>query len=145
MRIALGTFLFLITGLSGSVAGRDAAMVLEPTRLHLGKAGQWEWDSFKDRPVDAERFERRFQAKANRDEQTLSIWQRDVKLVWPVKLNGVKLGTLVSSEPAMELLLAIPPATLRDGENVLTIEPPPNLDDVEIGPVSIAAMPMRQV
>ncbi len=119
--------------------------VLESKRLHLGRAGQFEWESFKDVKVDAERFERRFEAVMNASEQTLRIWQHDVKLSWPVLLNGRKLGTLVNAETAMESLLAIPPGAFRDGENVLTIEPPSGLDDVEVGPVIITAKPMQEL
>lgn len=126
-------------------SGAEARIVLEAGRLHLGKPGEWEWDWFKDRAVDTERFERKFEAKANTAEQTLSIWQRDVKQSWPVKLNGVKLGTLVNAGTAMEVMLAIPPGTLRDGENVLTVEPPPVLDDIELGPVSLMSQPLRDV
>ena len=118
---------------------------MEAKRLHLGKAGQFEWEVFKDRAVDAERLERRFEAKANAKEQTLRLWQRDVKLTWPVLLNGRKLGTLVTAETAMESLLTIPARALRDGENVLTIEAPPSLDDIEVGPVFIAAKPMTEL
>jgi len=120
-------------------------LTVEAKRLHLGKAGQFEWEAFKDRAVDAERLERRFEAKANATEQTLRLWQRDVKLTWPVQLNGRKLGTLVMAETAMESLLAIPAGALRDGENVLMIEAPPSLDDIEVGPVFIAAKPMTEV
>jgi hypothetical protein len=120
-------------------------LTVEAKRLHLGKAGQFEWEAFKDRAVDAERLERRFEAKANATEQTLRLWQRDVKLTWPVLLNGRKLGTLVTAEAAMDSLLTIPAGALRDGENVLTIEAPPNLDDIEVGPVFIAAKPMTEV
>lgn len=120
-------------------------LTVEAKRLHLGKAGQLEWEAFKDRAVDAERIERRFEAKANATEQTLRLWQRDVKLTWPVLLNGRKLGTLVTAETAMESLLKIPAGTLLDGENVLTIEAPPSLDDIEVGPVFIAAKPMTEV
>lgn len=130
--------------LSAVAAGGDAT-VLEPRRLHLGKAGQWEWDSFKDRAVDAERIELRFQAKANPAEHTLRIWQRGVKLSWPVKLNGQKLGALVTDEAAMENVLAIAPGVLRDGENVLIVEPPQSLDDIEAGPISIVAKAVGDV
>ncbi|MDP1589192.1 MAG: CehA/McbA family metallohydrolase [Prosthecobacter sp.] len=120
-------------------------LTLETKRLHLGRAGQYEWESFKDRVVDAERFERRFEAKANAEEHTLRIWQRDVKLTWPVLLNGRKLGTLVTAQTALESLLVIPAGALRDGENVLTMEPPTNLDDIKVGPVFIAARAMKEV
>ena len=118
---------------------------MEAKRLHLGKAGQFEWEAFKNRAVDAERLEVRFEAKVNATEQTLRLWQRDVKLTWPVLLNGRKLGALVTAETAMESLLAVPAGALRDGENVLMIEAPPSLDDIEVGPVFIAAKPMIEV
>lgn len=145
MRFLLGACLgFLVV--APAIAERpDPETALEPNRLHVGREGQWEWDSFKDRAVDAERFERKFQAQANAAEQTLRIWQRDVKLNWPVKLNGFKLGTLTAAATAMETVLAIPPGVLKQGENVLTVEPPTNLDDIEIGPVSIVAKPVRDV
>ena len=120
-------------------------VTVEARRLHLGKPGQFEWEMFKDYAVDAERWERRFESKTNATEQALRIWQRDVKLTWPVLLNGRKLGTLVTAETAMESLLTIPAGALRDGENVLTVEAPPGLDDIELGPVFIAAKPMAEV
>lgn len=119
-----------------------ADIMLESKRLHLGKVGQFEWESFKDRAVDAERLERRFEAKANTVEHTLHIWQRDVKLMWPVMLNGKRLGTLTTAETAMESVIVIPPGALRDGENVLIIDAPSNLDDIEVGPVSVATEPV---
>ncbi len=138
MRLILMGCLFLI-----SFSARADDLVLQAKRLHLGRAGQFEWDSFKDRVVDAERFEKRFEAKSNAIEHTLRIWQRDVKQTWPVLLNGRKLGSLVNAETAMESVLAIPAGALHDGENVLTIEAPSSLDDIEIGPVSIAARPVQ--
>ncbi|MBB5035125.1 CehA/McbA family metallohydrolase [Prosthecobacter vanneervenii] len=113
-------------------------VIVVPGKLHLGKPGQFEWEEFKDRAVDAERLEKHFEARANTSEQTLRIWQRDVKLGWPVFLNGKKLGALVTAETAMESLLAIPPGTLQDGNNLLVIEAPTALDDIEAGPVIIA-------
>ncbi len=120
-------------------------LTVDARRLHLGRTGQFEWEAFKDRAVDAERLEVRFEAKVNATEQTLRLWQRDVKLTWPVLLNGRKLGALVTAETAMESLLAIPAGALRDGQNVLSIEAPPGLDDIEVGPVFIAAKPMTEV
>ncbi|MEQ1859021.1 MAG: CehA/McbA family metallohydrolase [Chthoniobacteraceae bacterium] len=128
-----------------AVPAMAADLVLESRRLHLGKAGQWEWDSFKDRAVDAERIELRFQSNANAAEQTLSIWQRDVKLSWPVLLNSRKIGALATSRSAMEILLPIAPGMLRDGENVLIVEAPPVLDDIEVGPIAITPKPVNEV
>ncbi|MDB6007520.1 MAG: hypothetical protein JWR15_4507, partial [Prosthecobacter sp.] len=116
-------------------------LTLEPKRLHLGKPGQYEWEDYKDRSVDAERLELRFEGKANLVEHTLRIWQRDVKLRWTVMLNGRKLGTLTTAETAQECVMAVPSGALREGENVLVIEAPGGLDDIEVGPVILMGKP----
>ncbi len=130
--------------LSASLAVFGQDVTLETRRLHLGKPGQFEWEVFKDRPVDAERLELRFQAKPNAVEHTLRIWQRDVKLGWPVMLNGRKIGSLTTTETALECVLPVPAGALRDGENVLIIEAPPALDDIEVGPVFLDARPVNE-
>ena len=121
-----------------------AEAVLEPRRLHLGRAGAYEWEEFKNRPVDGERFSVQFKAKPNAGEQTLRLWQSNVKLTWTVRLNGQRLGTLTPSETPQECLLALPPGSLREGDNKLVIEPPPGLlDDIELGPVILDDRPLR--
>ncbi|MFM2165685.1 MAG: hypothetical protein RIS79_56, partial [Verrucomicrobiota bacterium] len=110
-------------------------IVLEPKRLHLGKPGQFEWSIYEGRVVDAERLERRFEAPANAQPVYLRVWQKDVKLGWPVFLNDKKLGSLTTAETALECILKVPAGTLKDGENVLRIEAPLALDDIEVGPV----------
>lgn len=134
-------FLFLLFVTAQTFASET---LLEPRRLHLGKPGAWEWEEYKDRPVDAERLELRFSATANSTEHTLRIWQKQVKLNWPVLLNGKKFGILTTAEAAMETLFAIPAGGLKDGENTLLIEAPPNLDDIEMGPISIVSDPVKE-
>lgn len=134
-------FLFLLFVTAQTFASET---LLEPRRLHLGKPGAWEWEEYKDRPVDAERLELRFRANTNSTEHTLRIWQKQVKLNWPVLLNGTKIGILTTAETAMETLFAIPAGGLKDGENTLLIEAPPNLDDIEMGPISIVSDPVKE-
>ncbi|MGV3661271.1 MAG: CehA/McbA family metallohydrolase [Prosthecobacter sp.] len=133
----------LLLAVSSSVSGGQEH-TLEPRRLHLGKPGQFEWDIFKDRPVDAERLEIRFQAKANTVEHTLRIWQRDVKLGWPVLLNNRRIGSLTTAETAQECVLPLPAGFLRDGENVLTIGAVTGLDDIEVGPIILVDKPVAE-
>jgi hypothetical protein len=118
-------------------------LCLESRRLQLGRDGQFEWDFHKDRKVDAGRLELHFQAHANAGECTLRIWQRDVKLAWPVLLNGRRLGSLTHAEPAQECVLAVPAGTLREGENQLIIEAHQALDDIEVGPVFLELCPLN--
>lgn len=135
----------LLLAAFGCTALTAEELTLEPRRLHLGKPGQHEWESFKERKVDAERLEVRFQAKANAAERTLRIWQREVKLGWPVFLNGRRLGALVTAEAAQECVLPVPPGALREGENVLLIDAAPTLDDIEVGPVILTMKPVADV
>lgn len=120
-----------------------AETLLETRALHLGRAGAHEWEEFKDRPLDGERFSVRFTSRANAGEQTLRLWQSNVKLTWTVRLNGQRLGTLTPSETPQECLLALPPGSLREGDNELVVEPPPGLpDDIELGPVILDDRPV---
>lgn len=122
----------------------SAETVLEARRLHLGRPGAYEWEEFKDRPVDGERFSIQFKAKANPGEQTLRLRQSNVKLTWTIRLNGERLGTLTPSETPQECLLALPPGRLREGDNELVVEPPPGLlDDIELGPVILDDRPVQ--
>lgn len=125
-----------------SVVAQPGETVLESRHLHLGRPGQWEWTEYKDRPVDAEMLELRFQGHKNVVENTLLIWQKNVKLSWPVTLNGRKLGRLTTSESALETVVGVPPGALVEGENVLRVEAPPALDDIEIGPLKLIASPV---
>ena len=118
-------------------------LVLESRRLHLGKPGQYEWDEFKDRKVDGGHLELRFTSKPNTGEHTLRIGQSNVKLNWPVKLNGRKLGILTTAETSLESVLALPPGALVEGENTLLIEAPETLDDIEVGPVILESQSVK--
>jgi hypothetical protein len=117
---------------------------LEARTLHLGRPGSYEWEEFKDRPVDGERFSVQFRTKANLGEQTLRLRQSNVKLTWVVRLNGKRLGALTPSETPQECLLALPPGGLIEGDNELVVEPPPGmLDDIELGPVILDDRPVQ--
>ncbi|MBK8036397.1 MAG: CehA/McbA family metallohydrolase [Verrucomicrobiaceae bacterium] len=118
-------------------------LILEARTLHLGRPGSYEWEEFKDRPVDGEKLERRFLAAGNTTEQALRLWHSNVKLNWTVKLNGKRLGILTTAETSMETVLAIPPGMLVEGENILTLYAPPSLDDIEIGPVILTPEPVK--
>ena len=140
MRLAVS--LGLLVSLVGVEASHAEPTLIQTKRVHLGKAGQFEWEIFKTHPVEAERLEVRFDAKANPTEHTLQIWQSDVKQTWPVLLNGRRLGSLTLAETPLECVLAVPGGALRDGENSLVIEAPGQLDDIEVGPVILNSQPV---
>lgn len=90
---------------------------------------------------DAAELVVRFNAAANAGEHTLRMRQRDVKQTWRVRLNGATLGTLVPDENEIVAAWAVPPRTLKEGENELrvTCEPGANdaPDDVTVGDVEL--------
>jgi hypothetical protein len=136
-------FLSFLLLVAAAFSAHAADVILEARTLHLGRPGSYEWEEFKDRPVDGEKLERRFQAAANATEQTLRLWHSNVKLNWTVKLNGKRLGILTTAETPMETVLAIAPGLLVEGENILTLDAPPSLDDIEIGPVLLTPEPVK--
>ncbi len=125
-----------------AAAPHDSALPLSDKTLHLGRPGQHEWEIYRDRPVDGEKLTLTFQSQTNATEHTLCLWQKDVKLTWPVLLNGRRLGALVTAEPAQETRLVIAPGMLREGENVLEIASPNGLDDIEVGSIRILPEPL---
>lgn len=123
-------------------------MILEAQLVHLRSSTLREWSDY---PEMAEASERkiRFQAMKNEAEQTLRLRQEGVKQTWRVRLNDQRLGELVADEKDQLLYLAVPPGTLKTGENVLRIEPinpkPTTSDDVRVGQIALDPRPRKEV
>src|SRR5438093_10880766 len=81
-----------------SSSAAEPRRVIEPRFYYLGAGGDPEWQEFEGKTPRGRRLEVRFDAKANTNENTLFIRQRDVKLDWSVELNGSKLAKLFTSE-----------------------------------------------
>src|SRR5262245_29296526 len=104
-----------------SVCASGQLRVLDSNRYHLGVAGKPEWQWFEGQTPLSNRLDIHFAAQSNSHEATLFIRQEDVKLDWPVQLNGRKLGNLFLMEEPLVHALAVPSGFLRDGDNVLTV------------------------
>jgi hypothetical protein len=134
----------MLVMLVACVGQAQAQSVIDEGRHHLGTAGQPEWREFADSAPEGRGLEVTFQGQANASESTLLVRQRDVKLDWDVRLNGKRIGRLHSMEAALVHALAVPPGTLRDGENRLTIGPPAGVDDVVIEGLYLDPRPLRE-
>jgi hypothetical protein len=134
----------LIAGASSLViqAAEMPKRVLKSGRTHLRSGAQAEWDEFKSRKPVGPKFEIRFNARRNEKEQTLLIEQDDVKQEWPVRLNGTNIGKLFLMEAPLVWALPVPARRLVDGENILTIVPPKENDDIIVGPVYLDTRPV---
>jgi hypothetical protein len=121
-----------------------AQLVIDARTHHLGTPGKPEWQEFAASAPEGRSLELRFAAQANAGERTLLIRQRDVKLAWDIRLNERAVGRLVPMEIPLVHALALPAASLREGENLLVIGPPPGDDDVVIEGVTLDPRPLRQ-
>ncbi len=111
--------------------------VIDGRQYHLGTPGFPEWREFEGKTPHGRQLDLKFDATPNQSEATLLIRQRNVKLVWPVLLNGRTLGQLETMETELIRALAIPPGFLRDGDNVLSIMPPKGIDDIVVSDIRL--------
>jgi hypothetical protein len=100
---------------------------------HLGVAGDPEWEEFRGAAAEGPRFEFVFKVENNTNDWTITLRQRDVKLNWGVQLNGKAFTNLFLSEDDLVNAWVVKPEWLREGTNTLTITPPKERDDIEVG------------
>jgi hypothetical protein len=121
---------------------------IHPKLLHLRNEPEREWSSFPEK-AESTRLECRFEASANKTEQALRIRQQDVKQVWRILLNDKPLGELIRDEADITWYLPIPPAALKDGQNILRIEAKggakPVADDIRVGELRLETRAVRDV
>lgn len=141
-------FLFFVFALTGAMqaASEPGRRGLDAARHHLGVAGLPEWQEFEGSTPHGRQLDVSFSAVANARENTLFIWQRNVKTTWNVLLNGRKLGVLEALAQPLVLALPIPAGLLKDGENRLSIVRPPSpmLDDIVVGEIALDPRPRAE-
>ncbi len=118
------------------VAPDPRLTLIEPDVVRIGPETR-EWTDERFFPVAGPKYEKTFTAVANFGPRLLSIRQEGVKRNWGIFLNDRKLGTLVPDETTLEHLAEVPAGTLRDGDNVLRLEPAKEADDIVIGPIAL--------
>ena len=138
-------FLFFGSVLLSAADAPTTARILTPRLHHLRLGPKLEWDDFPKK-AEGSKLLLRFQAEANKGEQTLMLRQQDVRQTWRVLLNGKELGRLPPDENDMVIALPIPPGRLLAGENVLAIEQVGNVvDDIRVGEIVLDERPPSQV
>ena len=141
-RISL-TLGIVILGMSLDAAPlRDPVVrILDARKHHLGFEGEREWADLDGQEPEGRSLQIEFEGRVNTQPATLFIRQRDVKLKWPVLLNGRKLGTLDLIEYPEVATLSIPAGALRDGANSLSILSPEAPDDIFIEQIALDGRP----
>lgn len=137
-------FAGLLLGALANQPATGAPLVLNTQRLHLGNPDAPEWEWFAAQKPDARRLDIRFNAHPSGHEAALFIRQDDVRQDWFVELNGRRLGKLFLMEADLVHAIAIGPGALREGENVLSLLPPKENDDIVIQQIEIVECPLNE-
>jgi len=132
---AIATLISLLFTVKAAVPIR----ILDSKVYHLGTPGFPEWEEFEKSKPHGRRLDVKFNAEANKAEQTLLIHQRQVKFRWSVLLNNQRIGSLLSNDSKLVHKITVPPNKLRDGENTLSIVAPKATDDIEVGPIQLSS------
>jgi hypothetical protein len=125
--------------------GLSQSIEIDSEHYHLRSGTVAEWEEFADKTPASNRLDLRFNAQKNRSEATLLIQQYNIKLEWPVQINGQKIGTLFLMEDPLISNYRVPAGVLKDGENTLSIIPPKENDDIVVGEFRIVDGPIQRV
>jgi hypothetical protein len=139
------SFVACLLALGACAAPEKAWKSLDFKVYQLGSPDKPEWLEFaKERPHGRD-LAHSFLGEVNEAEQTLLVWQDNVKLAWTVSVNGKKLGQLALYEFPVITAFALPAGTLKAGDNTLAIAAPKVVDDILVGMVRIDPRPLSQV
>ena len=140
----LGPLFALFLLMAPPCRSEAALRTLDRAQYHLRSGDEPEWAEFIGKIPRGRRLDLSFTGASNRTESTLLIRQSDVKLDWPVELNGKRLGKLFLLEQPLVWSLRIPPAGLREGSNTLSILPPKENDDILVSDFKLDERALEQ-
>lgn len=129
---------------SGALAqSTSQGRVLESKARHLGDTVVKDWPETTAEP-EGLKLELRFDARSNPAEVVLAIQQRDVSSPWKLRLNDQLVATLKRNGEPRLFYYPVPPGTLRNGQNTLTIDSG-GTDDIVVGPIALHDRPLAEV
>jgi hypothetical protein len=140
--VSFGTVCLVAFAIASSAAV-PALRTLDARRYHLRSGTNAEWEEFSASQPFGRRLDIAFEATTNATEQTLFLWQDDVKLDWRIDLNGKRIGSLFLMESPLNFALRLPPGSLRAGSNMLSIVPPGENDDIRAGELRLSPQPLE--
>lgn len=143
-RVRFRALVFLAT-LAGTIPTVAGEQVLTAKMHHLRSGSVREWTDFPEQAEGAE-LRLTFPSPANVAEQTLRLRHRDVKQTWKVRVNDREIGRLPADEDSMVTFWALPPGTLKDGDNTLLVSSEDRQsDDIMIGDARLDDRPRADV
>ncbi|MEQ8635936.1 CehA/McbA family metallohydrolase [Gimesia maris] len=120
-------------------------LIITEQLVHLRHSGDREWATFPEQAQGKELL-LRFKAESNSGETALFLRQQDVKQTWNIELNGKIQGKLVRQEQDQQLLIPVPPETLKTGVNELRIYQSGKItpDDIRVGEIVLLTDPASE-
>jgi hypothetical protein len=139
---------FFLSLLAASVALNSFAqptnIAVEPGVFHVGDKSVSSFPQASRRP-NGPRLERAFESQSNPDEWTLRLRQQNVTDDWGVEINGQPIARLNIASADRLAHFSIPPGTLMDGTNTLTIVPRGVTNDILVSQIEIIPQRMRDL
>lgn len=133
----------ILSCLAITMVAHSQTRSIDNRMYHLRTGVKAEWKNFNGRPQ--QNFSLHFTARYNKNEQTFSIRQVDVRQTWIVELNDIELGHLQEDESDMLSYFSIMPGTLKNGTNELRIWQRDTIpDDIQAGEFILADIPTAQ-
>lgn len=125
-------------------AAGDGARTLDESIHHLGDDALPAWGEFAK--PEGTRLDLDFDARANGEEWALEVAQRRVSDHWTLALNGRAISQLKRTRDRLETCVyAVPPGSVIDGRNTLTVSGANPRDDLLVGRFRLYTRSLRRV
>ena len=137
-------FLSLILVTAAPAFSQATNILVAPGLIHIGQKSVATFPEGARAPIGP-RYETTFDSQSNSSEWTLRLRQRAILDDWSVELNGQPIANLNISGGERTSHFSIPPQTLIDGANKLSILPRGFTNDILVSQIEIIPQRMRDL
>ncbi|MBA4146486.1 MAG: CehA/McbA family metallohydrolase [Verrucomicrobia bacterium] len=127
-----------------SIVFPEGGQAVTSKHHHLGAQPMEGWPEVSPQP-EAERLDVHLKVKRNATEWVLAIRQRDVTERCVLRINGATIATINPDVDPRVFFYPLPPGTMKDGENVVSIVPARTRDNMVIGPIRLYEKSVREL
>lgn len=136
----------LLCVLATSAIANDVQQLTNRMHHLRSQDGPREWSEFPEVP-EGLRLELAFDVAKNNSAYCLELRQEDIKQSWHVRLNGNEVAALHRDENDMVVYFDVAAGSLKDGANVLTVEPSRSRapDDIRVGEIALHSASRKEL
>lgn len=125
-----------------SVAAQPTNILIDAGMHHLGEKEVKGFPEMNRKP-EGPRLDVAFQAESNSSEYTLRLVQRDVIDDWGIELNQQRIARLDIDNSEHVAHFSVPPGTIVEGENKLSIVPRDPRDEILVGKIELIPQKLK--